>query len=112
MGAKKKKKGGKKSKKDKEKGAEGEEEKKEESADTIVPLPKYGWIKIKVSQLKSCNLSSNAVCTANEFDFLYSYVYAMRQPHKTTGLTSSCSRARKSAWFIRTSFSIMDESKI
>ena len=65
MGAKKKKKGGKKSKKDKEKGAEGEEEKKEESADTIVPLPKYGWIKIKVSQVKSCNLSSNTVFTTN-----------------------------------------------
>ena len=50
MGAKKKKgakKTGKKSKKDAP--ADGEEEKKDENADTIVRLPSYGWIKIKVS---------------------------------------------------------------
>ena len=48
MGGKKKKKGGKKPKK-KEKTGDGDEEAKNENEEFKVELPKFGWVKIKVS---------------------------------------------------------------
>ena len=56
----KKKKGGKKGKKkDKKKTADGDEETKNENEELKVDLPKYGWIKITVSVVQICLISSH-----------------------------------------------------